>query len=163
MEKKGVLYYRGARGRELKRDLEFKIRVMKNVKEMYGIKITKPWSSEMYDHNEKVGEIIKAEVLEKWLNALQRAETEYNEHIDIEENDGHIPEEFYVREYTDVQTDELRDIQKEVTLYGFGMGYSVMDIDEEVKNELENAASYRLKEMAEDLGLELEQEFIGFN
>ena len=61
----------------------------------------------------------------------------------------------------DVQTDELREIQKDVTLYGFGMGYTMKMVDEEVKNELETAASYRLKEMAEDMGLELEYEFIG--
>ena len=137
---------------------------MKKVKQVkYGIEITKPWSTEMYDHNEKVGNAVKAEVLEKWSNALQRAETEYNENIDIEENDGYMPEEFYVREYTDVQTEEMRDIQRDITCYGFGMGFSVKDIDEEVKEELENAASYRLKEMAEDMKLELEYEFIGLN
>ena len=137
---------------------------MKKVKQVkYGIEITKPWSTEMYDHNEKVGNAVKAEVLEKWLNALQRAETEYNENIDIEENDGYMPEEFYVREYTDVQTEEMVDIQKDITYYGFGMGFSVKDIDEEVKEELENAASYRLKEMAEDMKLELEYEFIGLS
>ena len=137
---------------------------MKKVKQVkYGIEITKPWSTEMYDHNEKVGNAVKAEVLEKWLNALQRAETEYNENIDIEENDGYMPEEFYVREYTDVQTEEMRDIQRDITCYGFGMGFSVKDIDEEVKEELENAASYRLKEMAEDMKLELEYEFIGLS
>ena len=137
---------------------------MKKAKQIkYGIEITKPWSTEMYDHNEKVGNAVKAEVLDKWLNALQRAETEYNENIDIEENDGYMPEEFYVREYTDVQTEEMRDIQRDITCYGFGMGFSVKDIDEEVKEELENAASYRLKEMAEDMKLELEYEFIGLN
>tara|TARA_R110000868_G_scaffold97398_1_gene267831 strand:+ start:92 stop:505 length:414 start_codon:yes stop_codon:yes gene_type:complete len=137
---------------------------MKKAKQIkYGIEITKPWSTEMYDHNEKVGNAVKAEVLDRWLNALQRAETEYNENIDIEENDGYMPEEFYVREYTDVQTEEMRDIQRDITCYGFGMGFSVKDIDEEVKEELENAASYRLKEMAEDMKLELEYEFIGLN
>ena len=136
---------------------------MKNVKEQYGIKLTKPWSNEMYDHNEKVGEIIKAKILDKWLDALQRAETEYNDQIDIEENDGYEPEEFYIREYTDVRSEEMENIQKDVTLYGYGMGYSVKDIDETIKNELENAANYRLKEMAEDMELELEQEIIGFN
>ena len=137
---------------------------MKKAKQIkYGIEITKPWSTEMYDHNEKVGNAVRAEVLDRWLNALQRAETEYIDNIDIEENDGYMPEEFYVREYTDVQTEEMRDIQRDITCYGFGMGFSVKDIDEEVKNELENAANYRLKEMAEDMKLELEYEFIGLN
>ena len=29
----------------------------------YGIKITKPWSKEMYDHNDKVSHLMKAEIL----------------------------------------------------------------------------------------------------
>ena len=80
--------------------------------------------------------------------------------IEAEEN-GYEIEPFAEREYTDVQTEELRNIQKDITLYGFGMGYSMKDVNAEVINELESAASYRLKEMAEDMELELEQEFIG--
>jgi len=34
---------------------------MKNMK--YGIEITKPWSKEMYDHNDKVAKLMKAEIL----------------------------------------------------------------------------------------------------
>ena len=35
---------------------------MKNMSK-YGIKITKPWSKEMYDHNDKVSNLMKAEIL----------------------------------------------------------------------------------------------------
>jgi len=137
---------------------------MKKAKEMkYGIEITKPWSKEMYAHNEKVAENVKTQILNKWNEAMEQAKLEYDENtceIEAEEN-GYEIEPFLEREYTDVQTEELRNIQKDVTLYGFGMGYSMNNIDEEVKNELECAASYRLKEMAEDMGLELEYEFIG--
>ena len=137
---------------------------MKKAKQIkYGIEITKPWSKEMYAHNEKVGEDVKTQILNKWNEAMKQAELEYDENtceIEAEEN-GYEIEPFLEREYTDVQTDELREIQKDVTLYGFGMGYTMKMIDEEVKNELECAASYRLKEMAEDMGLELEYEFIG--
>ena len=137
---------------------------MKKAKEIkYGIEITKPWSKEMYAHNEKVAENVKTQILNKWNEAMEQAKLEYDENtceIEAEEN-GYEIEPFLEREYTDVQTEELREIQKDVTLYGFGMGYSMKNIDEEVKNELECAASYRLKEMAEDMGLELEYEFIG--
>ena len=34
---------------------------MKNMK--YGIEIKKPWSKEMYDHNDKVAKLMKAEIL----------------------------------------------------------------------------------------------------
>ncbi len=117
----------------------------------------------MYDHKDKVSEDVKTQILNKWNEAMEQAKLEYDENtceIEAEEN-GYEIEPFLEREYTDVQTEELREIQKDVTLYGFGMGYTMMMIDEEVKNELECAASYRLKEMAEDMGLKLEQEFIG--
>ena len=137
---------------------------MKKAKEIkYGIEITKPWSKEMYDHNEKVGENVKTQILNKWNEAMEQAKLEYDENtceIEAEEN-GYEIEPFLEREYTDVQTEELREIQKDVTLYGFGMGYSMKNVDEEVKKELERSAGYRLKEMAEDMGLELEYEFIG--
>jgi len=137
---------------------------MKKAKEVkYGIEITKPWSKEMYAHNEKVGEDIRTQILKKWNEAMEQAKLEYDENtceIEAEES-GYEIEPFLEREYTDVQTEELRNLQKDVTCYGFGMGYSMKNIDEEVQNELECAASYRLKEMAEDMGLELEYEFIG--
>ena len=42
------------------------------VKEIkYGIEITKPWSKEMYDHNDKVAELMKAEILIRLKNAYQ--------------------------------------------------------------------------------------------
>ena len=99
------------------------------------------------------------------MEAVEQAKLEYDENtceIEAEEN-GYEIEPFLEREYTDVQTEELRNLQKDVTCYGYGMGFSMEDVDEEVRDELENAASYRLKEMAEDMELELEQEFIGFN
>ena len=137
---------------------------MKKAKEVkYGIEITKPWSKEMYAHNEKVGEDIRTQILKMWVEAMEQAKLGYDENtceIEAEEN-GYEIEPFLEREYTDVQTEELRSIQQYVTCYGFGMGYSMKNIDEEVQNELECAASYRLKEMAEDMGLELEYEFIG--
>ena len=138
---------------------------MKKAKEMkYGIEITKPWSKEMYVHNAKVALNVKTQILNKWNEAMEQAKLEYDENtceIEAEEN-GYEIEPFLEREYTDVQTEELRNIQKDVTCYGFGMGYPMKDVNAEVINELENAASYRLKEMAEDMGLELEYEFIGF-
>ena len=102
---------------------------MKKAKEIkYGIEITKPWSKEMYDHNEKVGEDVKTQILKKWNEAMEQAKLEYDENtceIEAEEN-GYEIEPFLEREYTDVQTEELRNIQKDVTLYGFGMGYPII-------------------------------------
>jgi len=137
---------------------------MKKAKEIkYGIEITKPWSEEMYAHNQKVAENVRTQILNKWNEAMEQAKLEYDENtceIEAEEN-GYEIEPFLEREYTDVQTEELRSIQKDVTCYGFGMGFSMKDVSTEVTDELDSAAYYRLKEMAEDMGLELEYEFIG--
>ena len=35
---------------------------MKVIETKYGIEITKPWNGEMYDHNEKVARLMKAEI-----------------------------------------------------------------------------------------------------
>ena len=42
---------------------------MKTIGTKYGIEITKPWNNEMYDHNDKVGELLKIE-LENTLDGI---------------------------------------------------------------------------------------------
>ena len=139
---------------------------MKKQKQVkYGIEITKPWSKEMYAHNDEVSETIKTEILKLWEKTMEQAKKEYDDNtceIEAEEN-GYEIEPFIEREYTDVQIMELREIQTAVTCYGFGMGFSMKMVDEEIREEIDFAAYFRLKEMAEDLELELEKEFIGFN
>jgi hypothetical protein len=57
----------------------------------------------------------------------------------------------------------LRDIQRAITCYGFGYGYDVAAVAERVMQELEDAPTYRLKEIAEELEIELEKGFVGFS
>ena len=130
----------------------------KEIKTQYGIQITKPWSSAMYAHNEQVAEVVKEQVSDMWRNALSQLE----ESLDTEDEEG------YEIAMLDLDwnvsfTDPLLEIQRAVTVYSFGIGYSIAMVSERVEQELENAPLYRLKEIAEDLGLELEKEFIGFN
>jgi hypothetical protein len=130
----------------------------KEKKVVYGIAIVKPWSSEMYAHNEQVAEVVKEQVSDMWRDALSQ----------LEESLGLEDEEGYEIAILDLDwnvsfTDPLLEIQKAVTVYSFGIGYSIGSVSERVEQELENAPLYRLKEIAEDLGLELEKEFIGFN
>jgi hypothetical protein len=133
---------------------------MKKVKEMYGVAIVKPWSKEMYDHNDKVAEEIKATIFSEWLLAYSAAEIEYDGYYDWND-EFDTPEGFELREWEDCASDKMKDIQNAITLYGFGSGYAILDIEEKIKNELENAPYYRLKEMAEDLELDLKAEIIG--
>jgi hypothetical protein len=130
----------------------------KEIKTQYGIQITKPWSSAMYAHNEQVAEVVKEQVSDMWRNALSQLE----ESLDTEDEEG------YEIAMLDLDwnvsfTDPLLEIQRAVTVYSFGYGYSIAMVSERVEQELENAPLYRLKEIAEDLELKLEKEFIGFN
>jgi hypothetical protein len=66
-------------------------------------------------------------------------------------------------EWSVVATAEMKEIQRAINGYGFGFGYSVADVSHVIEGEIENTPYYRLKEIAEELELELEREFIGFS
>jgi hypothetical protein len=123
----------------------------KEAKVEFGIVITKPWSSEMYDHNEQVADLVRNEVEARWIAALMEFQKEFDG------NDEMLESEF-IR-----ASDKLISIQRAITCYGFGYGYDVNDVAERVMQELEDAPTYRLKEIAEDLEIELEKGFVGFN
>jgi hypothetical protein len=127
----------------------------KAAKVEYGIQITKPWSREMYDHNDEVAEQVRAAVHQMWMDAWNECEREVTD-MD-EESDLLIYMDW------DVASEEMKRIQKAVLCHGFGSGYSVADVAERVEAEIEDAPYYRLKDIAEELGLELEKGFVGFN
>jgi hypothetical protein len=117
----------------------------------FGITITKPWSKEMYAHNDLVADIVRNEVEARWIAALMEFQKEFDD------NDAMLECEF-----TNA-SDELKRIQTAITCYGFGFGYDVSQVAERVMQELDDAALYRLKDIAEELGLHLEKGFVGFN
>ena len=108
------------------------------VKEIkYGIEITKPWSKEMYDHNDKVAELMKAEILIRLKNAYQSGDE-----------------------------DDLRKVASIICPTGYGYGFGFDDIYNESLRELEMVQNYWLNEefpygvkegIVSDIGLE----FIG--
>ena len=65
-------------------------------------------------------------------------------------------------EWVVLATKEMKEIQNAITCYGFGYGYDVAEVAERVMQELEDAPYFRLKEIAEDLEIELEKGFVGF-
>ena len=122
----------------------------KEPKVEYGIQIVKPWSKEMYTHNEQVAEIVRSEVHAIWLAALNDFQAE-------------LVDEFMSDvEWLDVPFN-IKKIQKAITCFGFGNGYSVAEVAQQVEQELDEAPSFRLKEIAEDLQLVLDKGFVGFN
>jgi len=127
----------------------------KEAKVEYGITITKPWSREMYDHNEEVAENVKSMLDVMWRLAVDRCE-------DSREEDEEDDREFLDMDWS-LASPEMVEIQKAITCYGFGCGYSIYDVMEQVEMELDRSATFRLKEIAEELDIVLEKEFIGFN
>jgi len=108
----------------------------KAAKVEYGIQIVKPWSNEMYDHNDIVAEVVRIKVKQLWIAALMQYQKEF---------DGND-----------------KRIQTAITCYGFGYGYDVNQVVDRVMQELDDAPYYRLNEMVEELELELEKGFVGF-
>jgi len=120
-------------------------------KVVYGIEITKPWSREMYDHNDAVADVVRFEVKE----LLDAALCNFLEDFDLTEDALELP--------WDEASGDLVGIQTAVTCYRFGSGYTVERVISQVEQELEDAPLYRLKDIAEELGLALEKGFVGFS
>ena len=122
----------------------------KEIKTQYGIQIVKPWSKEMYDHNEMVAEAVRILVTQRWENELNA----------FEETLGEFAEDV---EWISEAPKSLKDIQRAITCYGFGYGYDVERVSRIVEQELEDAPLYRLNEIAEELELDLKVGFVGFS
>ena len=94
--------------------LNIKKRDMKKEKKVvYGIEITKPWSSEMYAHNEMVADAVRILVEQRWENALNAFEEELGEEFMSD------------TEWSVLATAEMKEIQRAITCYGFVYGYDV--------------------------------------
>ena len=81
----------------------------------YGIEIVKPWSKEMYAHNEKVESIMKDRI-SRILIAVYKAGNKQ----------------------------KLITIGRAIHAYGYGEGYDIHVIYENIKRELENMPRYWL-------------------
>ena len=125
----------------------------------FGIEITKPWSKEMYAHNDEVRDVVVGMITKMWRDEMATLRTEWEEEMEDEEFD-YTPD-FEEAEWDHFDEGILSDIQTAVTYYGF-MNYSVVDVEEQVLDELETAAYWRLNEMVEELDLKLEKGFVGF-
>jgi hypothetical protein len=123
--------------------------MQKTKKVEYGITITKPWSAEMYAHNEAVAEIVRELATAKWNAAITAFQESCGEAFMADTDWSTI----------DPETDYM---QRKICCYGFGQGYSVAQVHAEVTEEIEAAPFYRLYAIAKALGLDLEQGFVGF-
>lgn len=121
----------------------------------YDIEVTKPWSKEMYAHNDEVLREVVEEVKAKWLVAYHDSENEY--YIGSSDDES----EFQDAEWSYEANTTMKDIQKAVLVTTYGSGFTMHDVHNDVHLELEAMAYWRAKEVAEDLSIRLSKEFIG--
>ena len=126
----------------------------KEAKVEYGITITKPWSKEMYDHNDALAEVVKAKVLEMWTEAYAAEKAEFDGDEELGNNFSDM--------YWDGASSEMVRIQEAITYYSFS-NQTIGEVTEEVESELENMPTYQLIELVEELEIKLDKGFIGFN
>ena len=120
----------------------------------FGITITKPWSKEMYDHNEEVAEIVKETVHQMWVDALKEAIEDYRDEDEL----GNLYSELSWYQ----ASDEMVRIQEAITYYSFS-NQSIEEVADEVEETLEDMPLDQLKELVEELEIKLDKGFIGFN
>lgn len=87
-----------------------------------GIRITKPWNKEMYEHNDRVSYEMKKNI----FNAMNDAYKSDNETL-------------------------LRVLGKFVCSYGFGQGYELDEMYEEICRELDNVQNFWLNDIYPDM------------
>lgn len=127
----------------------------KEIKTQYGIQIVKPWSKEMYAHNDMVAAAVRVLVTQQWENAMNAFEEKLEADI--------VDYALFELDWCDEATPELKRIQSAVTISGFGFGYDMERVSRIVMDDLEDAPLYRLKEIAEELELPLKVGFVGFS
>jgi hypothetical protein len=120
----------------------------------FGITITKPWSKEMYDHNEDVAEVVKEMVHQMWVDALKEAIEDYRDEDEL----GNL----YCEMDWGQASDEMWRIQKAITYYSYS-NQSIEEVADEVEETLEDMPLYQLKDLVEELDIKLDKGFVGFN
>ena len=120
----------------------------------FGITITKPWSKEMYAHNEELAEVVKETVHQMWVDALKEAIEDYRDEDEL----GNLYSELSWYQ----ASDEMVRIQEAITYYSFS-NQSIEEVADEVEETLEDMPLYQLKELVEELDIKLDKGFVGFN
>ena len=115
---------------------------MKKIESKYGIEITKPWSKEMYDHNEKVAEEMKANLMHHWKLLIAGCINHDKFFMDRR----YIMDRDWDEDDLKSECPELVKLQKGVCYSGYGGGYSIQDVQDEFINELNNMQNYQLHE-----------------
>ena len=103
--------------------------MVKEAKIKYGIKITKPFSKEMYNHNDQVAKEMRINVEYEIRDAYRRAIGE------VAANGG-----------MDKGEKDLRSLVEAFTGYHYGEGYELLDVRDQGIEALNDCANWRLHE-----------------
>ena len=93
----------------------------------FGIEVTKPHSKDMYNHNDKVAKELKSNILKQWKDLIYEIDPETDW-----ENFG--------------DDESVVKLQKGICYSGFGGGYTLGDVDEEVQREIDMMQNWQLHE-----------------
>ncbi len=118
----------------------------KSPKVQYGIEITKPWSKEMYDHNDIVSEEMKKNILDAWKKELTNITGTVN-NVNIESED-------WDEDMLNHHAPKLVKLQRGICYSGYGSGFTIQDVNDEFERELENMPNYQLHESYSYLAFE---------
>ena len=103
--------------------------MVKEAKIKYGIKITKPFSKEMYDHNNQVAKDMRVNVEYEIRDAYRRATGE------VAANGG-----------MDKGEKDLRFLVEAFSGYHYGEGYELLDVRDQGIEALNDCANWQLHE-----------------
>ena len=106
----------------------------KSPKVQYGIQITKPWSKEMYDHNDIVSEEMKKNIIKKWDTIVKR--------LDMDQDWNLLSDD-----------SEIVKLQKGICYSGYGDGFTLEDVDEEWFHALSSEDNIVVNEVMLELGI----------
>ena len=101
----------------------------KPIEKKYGIEITKPFSKEMYDHNNQVAKDMRVNVEYEIRDAYRRATGE------VAANGG-----------MDKGEKDLRSLVEAFTGYHYGEGYELLDVRDQGIEALNSCANWQLHE-----------------
>ena len=107
---------------------------MSKFKKIYGIEITKPFSREMYDHNDKVASEMKANLMHHWNLLVNR----------LLENDYYSMDTEWNERLINDDCPELVKLQRGVCYSGYGEGYTIQDVCDEFKSEVDSMQNWQL-------------------
>ena len=106
----------------------------------YGIEITKPFSKEMYDHNDMVAKEMRTNIFTKWNLLIDKC---------IEEDKFFMDRDWDEDEIKDTSKNgyncpELVKLQRGVCYSGYGEGYTIQDVCDEFKSEVDSMQNWQL-------------------